>query len=194
MMQRGTNHIAVVISADAAADRLRGRLLHAGLEPASVTTHLRGLRRSLVLGTYNRATICITLDQPTLARYGDELHILLRDQRSFATTLTAIGITGRQPLTAEAAAVGCSVYLESIAQAVDAVCYFESVQAPLHPRCSGNWLLPQWMYELDRQRVGTANDFLPELPGNSPKKNRDSQDPDAQTRSTAAPPKGDESD
>ncbi len=156
-MQRDRDHLAVVISATEASDQLRSKLLEAGIAPAAVTTSLRGLRRLLVLGEVQRTTLCITLDQSTLQRHGDALRMLLQDQRGFATVLTAIGITGREPLTATAASLGCSVYIESFSQAVDAVCYFEAVHAPLHPRCSGSWLQPQWMADLDHLRVGAAS-------------------------------------
>lgn len=156
MLQRDPSHIAVVVSANPARDVLRRRLLDAGIAPAGITTSIRGLRRSLMLGEFERVTICVTLDVETLTRHGEALRTLLRDQRGFATTLTAIGITGRQPLSADAASIGCTIYLESLAHAVDAVCYFENTRAPVNPRCTGSWLHPQWIAELDEMRVGAA--------------------------------------
>jgi hypothetical protein len=124
-MQRVRTHLAVVVSATAKTDRLRCQLLDAGIPPGGITSHLRGLRRSLVLGEVDRVTLCIALDAHTLRRYGQDLRRLLDDQRSFASVITAIGLTLNEPLSAEAASLGCSVYLDDLDQAVEAVGYFE---------------------------------------------------------------------
>lgn len=124
-MQRARTHLAVVISASAKTDRLRCQLLDAGIPPAGVTSHLRGLRRSLVLGEVDRVTLCIALDAHTLKRYGEDLRRLIDDQRSFASMVTAIGLTLGEPLSADAASLGCAVYLDCLEQAVEAVSYFE---------------------------------------------------------------------
>lgn len=125
MKKRVRTHLAVVVSASAKTDALRCRLLEADLPPAGITSHLHGLRRALVLGEVDRVTLCIALDDATLARHSEELRRLIDDQRNFASTITAIGLTLGEPLTAHAASLGCSVYLDDLSQVVEAVNYFE---------------------------------------------------------------------
>jgi len=135
-MQRVQAHLAVFVSASDATQSLRHDLINAGIAPAALASHLRGLRRGLVLGEYERVTLCIALDRATLDRHGPMLRRLLEDRRSFPTTITAIGWTLGQALTAEAASLGCDVYLDDHEQVVDAVCFFERSTTVQNARCT----------------------------------------------------------
>lgn len=135
-MQRVQTHLAVVVSASETAQRLRCDLIEAGVAPSSLASHVRGLRRSLVLGEYERVTLCIDLDTLTLQRHADALRRLLRDRRSFPTTVTAIGITDGRPLSAQAASLGCDVYLDDLEQTIEAVCFFERSTNVHGARCT----------------------------------------------------------
>lgn len=143
-MQRVRTHLAVVVSATDKTDRLRSQLLDVGIPPAGITSHLRGLRRSLVLGEVDRVTLCIALDAETLKRYSEDLRRIIADQRSFSSVITAIGLTLGEPLSADAASLGCSVYLDDFHQVVEAVSYFEHCGTLRAPKRNVQGLADHW--------------------------------------------------
>ncbi|MDY7108275.1 MAG: hypothetical protein SYC29_06520, partial [Planctomycetota bacterium] len=64
-MEAVEDHLAVVIGASRTAEDLRRYLVRRGTPYTGVTTHLRGLRRGLLLGRPEMAIICVALNRST---------------------------------------------------------------------------------------------------------------------------------
>ena len=76
-MEERSSHLTVVVGASTLAEDLRRLLVQCGVAHAGVATHLRGLRKSMLLGENDLVIVCIALDQNTLQRHGDSLRRLL---------------------------------------------------------------------------------------------------------------------
>jgi hypothetical protein len=120
-MDGSVSHCTFVIGASDLADQLRRSLVQRKIPHAGVTTHLRGLRHSLVRGEHDVTVVCIAMDDGTLDRFGDELRSILMDYGCVDAGLCSIGLLPQAELTPEAASVGCNVFVHGIEKAVDAI-------------------------------------------------------------------------
>jgi hypothetical protein len=116
-MEERSSHLTVVIGASRVAEQLRRSLLRRQLSHSGISTHLRGLRRSLVLGENPLVVLCIALDEATLGRHGAVLKGLLADRRSFSCHFRSVGLLDGRGLTSAAAELGCDVYVNDLRQA-----------------------------------------------------------------------------
>lgn len=127
MTEERSPQFAVVIGASPLAEAVRRSFVRRGLPHAGTAAHLRGLRRSLVLGECESAVLCIALDEATLDQYGHALRGVLQDQSTFASPVCSVGILPNDRLTPELASLGCHVYVQSPGQATDVVRVFDEL-------------------------------------------------------------------
>ena len=119
-MEERSSQLTIVVGASSIAEALRRSLVRKGVAHAGVATHLRGLRRSLVLGETDLVILCIALDQATLNRHGDSLRRLLTDHHCLPRHVRSIGLLTEVGLTRQSAELGCDVYVHDSRAAVHA--------------------------------------------------------------------------
>ena len=120
-MEERSSHLTVVVGASTLAEDLRRLLVQCGVAHAGVATHLRGLRKSMLLGENDLVIVCIALDQNTLQRHGDSLRRLLADCHCFPQAVRSVGLLTEVGLTRDVADMGCDVYAHDTKQAANAV-------------------------------------------------------------------------
>ncbi len=120
-MEERSKHLIVVIGASKVAEQLRRSLVRQSMPHAGVTTHLRGLRRWMVLGQTDLVVVCIALNQQTLSRHGPAMQKLLADQQCFPQSVRSIGLLSDIGMTGDMAQLGCNVYVHDSKAAAEAV-------------------------------------------------------------------------
>jgi hypothetical protein len=122
-MEERADHLAVVIGASSIAEDLRRSLVQHGVKHAGVTSHLRGLRRTMVLPESNEelVVVCVSLDRTTLDRHGEDLRQLLADHHCSRRGIRSVGLLTGLGFTRDVAEMGCDVYVEDSGQAARAV-------------------------------------------------------------------------
>jgi hypothetical protein len=120
-MEERAGHLTVVIGASSIADELRRTLVQHDVAHAGVTTHIRGLRRSVVLGENDLVVVCIALDAHTLARHGNAVRQLLADHRCSPKPVRSVGLLSDIGLNRDAAELGCDVYVDDSSAAAKAI-------------------------------------------------------------------------
>ena len=120
-MEERSNHLTVVVGASAVAEELRRSLVQSGVTHAGITAHLRGLRKSMVLGENDLVVVCIALDQQTLARHGGSLRQLMADHHCFPQTMRTVGLLTDLGLTRDVAELGCDVFVHDTRDAASAI-------------------------------------------------------------------------
>jgi hypothetical protein len=120
-MEERANHLTVVIGASCIAEELRRTLVQHDVAHAGVSTHLRGLRKSMVLGENDLVVVCIALDRATLTRHGKAVRQLLCDHRCSPQPVRSVGLLTEIGLDREAAELGCDVYVDDSDQATKAI-------------------------------------------------------------------------
>jgi len=120
-MEEKRDHLTVVIGASGIAEELRRSLVQHKVAHAGVSNHLRGLRKSMVLGQNDLVVVCIALDRSTLSRHGRSLKTLLADNHCFPQAVRSVGLLTDIGLNRDAAEIGCDLYVDDSANAVSAV-------------------------------------------------------------------------
>lgn len=120
-MEERSSHLTIVVGASTIAEELRRSLVRHGVAHAGVATHLRGLRKSMLLGEESLVVVCIALDQATLLRHGEALRLLLADHHCFQRNVRSVGLLAGIGLTSDIAEMGCDVYVDDSKHAVKAV-------------------------------------------------------------------------
>src|SRR5262245_45800466 len=120
-MEERSSHLTIVVGASTIAEDLRRSLVRRRVAHAGVTTHLRGLRKSLVLGQDDLVVVCIALDRPTLTRHGEAVRRLLVDHRCLPKTVRSVGLLSELGLPRDVAVLGCDVYVHDSRQATSAI-------------------------------------------------------------------------
>lgn len=120
-MEEKRDHLTVVIGASGIAEELRRTLVQHNVAHAGVSNHLRGLRKSMVLGQNDLVVVCIALDRSTLSRHGRSLKTLLADNHCFPQMVRSVGLLTDMGLNRDAAEIGCDLYVDDSANAVSAV-------------------------------------------------------------------------
>jgi len=122
-MEERPNHLTVVIGASSVAEDLRRSLVQHGESHAGVTTHLRGLRRTMVLPRQQGelVVVCVSLDRSTLERHGSSIRRLLADHHGAPQTVRSVGLLTSVGFTREIAEMGFDVFVEDAGQAAKAV-------------------------------------------------------------------------
>jgi hypothetical protein len=122
-MEERPNHLTVVIGASSVAEDLRRSLVQHGESHAGVTTHLRGLRRTMVLPKKQDelVVVCVSLDRATMERHGSSVRRLLADHQGPRRCVRSVGLLASPGLTREMAEMGFDVFVEDAVQAVKAV-------------------------------------------------------------------------
>src|SRR5436190_3970175 len=133
-MEERRDHLTVVIGAAGIAEDLRRLLVRANLSHVGIATHLRGLRKSMIVERGDLVVVCIALDHPTLARHGNALRRLLADHECYPRAVRSVGLLTDIGLTRDAAEMGCDVYVDNSAQAADAVRMLARRWQRLHSR------------------------------------------------------------
>jgi hypothetical protein len=118
-MEAMGDHLAVVIGASRTAEQLRRYFVTRGTPYTGVATHLRGLRRGLLLGHPEMAFVCVALTRPTLDRHGEDLQRLMADLRGFPTPVHSIGLLPPSMLLSRVAHLGCNVYVGDLEEATE---------------------------------------------------------------------------
>jgi hypothetical protein len=118
-MEAVGDHFAVVIGASRTAEQLRRYFVTRGTPYTGVATHLRGLRRGLLLGRPEMAIVCVALNRPTLDRHGEDLQRLMADLRGFPTPVHSIGLVPPSTLLSHVAHLGCDIYVGGLEEATD---------------------------------------------------------------------------
>lgn len=134
MEERTPHPVMVIVGASESAEQLRRLLVRQNLPHVGVTSHLRGLRRMLALGSSEHIVLCIVLDRPTLARYGAELKQLLADRHGFAFRVGSVGLLPEPALAQRVASLGCDLYVQNPEQAAAAIALLsQTTAAPVTP-------------------------------------------------------------
>jgi len=120
-MEERSNHLTVVVGASAVAEELRRSLVQHGVAHAGVAAHLRGLRKSMVLGENDLVVVCISLDQPTLERHGGSLRQMMADHHCFPQAMRTVGLLTDLGLTRDVAELGCDVFVHDTKDAAKAI-------------------------------------------------------------------------
>jgi hypothetical protein len=120
-MERRAGQLTVVIGASSIAEQLRRTLVQHDVAHVGVSTHLRGLRRSMVMGRNELVVVCIALDQTTIARHGKAVRQLLADHHCRQQVVRSVGLLTDLGLNRDAAELGCDVYVDDSAQAAKAI-------------------------------------------------------------------------
>jgi hypothetical protein len=120
-MERRAGQLTVVIGASSIAEQLRRTLMQHDVAHVGITTHLRGLRRSMVMGQNELVVVCIALDQTTIARHGKAVRQLLADHHCRQQVVRSVGLLSDLGLNRDAAELGCDVYVDDSAQAAKAI-------------------------------------------------------------------------
>jgi hypothetical protein len=107
----------VLTGASPSIDAFRRKLIKRAIPHVSVGAHLRGLRRSLLLGRYDLAIVCVSLDEWTLQRFGLPMRQLLRDQHNLPTVVRSIGLIPDGRPSPGVAELGCDVLLRDAREA-----------------------------------------------------------------------------
>jgi len=113
--------LAVLVGTSKSTEELR-RLWRQRREPhlASVG-HLRGVRRCLTLGQAPLVVVCVALEEGTLNRHGEGLRRLLDDLHAMPGNVRSVGLLPSAGLTADAARLGCDVYVAGYRQSLNAI-------------------------------------------------------------------------
>ena len=122
-MEERSDHLTVVIGASSVAEELRRSLVQFGAAHAGVTTHLRGLRRSMVLPNKKDelVVVCVSLDRATLDRHGKAVRRLLAEHHTSPRGVRSVGLLTGMGLTREVAEMGFDVLVANCDQAIRAV-------------------------------------------------------------------------
>jgi len=166
-MEAMGDHLAIVIGASETAEKLRRFLVCHGTPHAGAASHLRGLRRGLLLGCPELAIVCVALNRATLSRHGQALNLLMADLKGFPSPIRSIGLVPRSTMTSRVAHLGCDVYVGSLDEATDVIRLLRKECLQDRVALRRTELLELW----GRQRSGSAiakpaiNDRnFPELP------------------------------
>jgi hypothetical protein len=110
-MALSSSNLMVIVGETPEAHELRRTFARDGIPYAGVTTHLTGLRRALVVGAFRRVVLCLSLDETTLHRHGEEIRQVLADRSSFEIGLCSVGLLVDRDMGSHRATLGCDVYL-----------------------------------------------------------------------------------
>jgi hypothetical protein len=143
-MEAKGDHLAVVIGASRTAEELRRYLVTCGTPCSGVANHLRGLRRSLLLGRPEMAVVCVALNRLTLERHGEELRRLVRDLRAFPTPIHTIGLVPPLTLMSRVVHLGCDIYVSSAGEARDVLGLLRRHRRRDHVTARRKELLEMW--------------------------------------------------
>jgi hypothetical protein len=146
-MEAREDHLAVVIGASPTAEQLRRYLVTCGTPYTGVSTHLRGLRRSLLLSQPEMAVVCVALSRSTLDRHGEDLCRLVRDLRGFPRPIHSVGLVPPSTLMSRVAHLGCDVYVGSLEEATDAISLLRRRWRRDHVAARREELLAMWAEE-----------------------------------------------
>jgi hypothetical protein len=120
-MEERSSHLTIVVGTSAIAEELRRSLVQRCVAHAGLTTHVRGLRRSIIVGENDLVVVCIALDSMTIERHGESLRNLLADHHCFPQTVLSVGLLTEIGLTSATAEMGCDLYVHDSQEAVKAV-------------------------------------------------------------------------
>jgi hypothetical protein len=155
-MEERSDQLVVVVGASCLAEQVR-RALSRGAHPvAGITSHLRGLRRLLVRGEFNRVDFFISLDDLTLRRHAVSVRQLIDDRVGFGSTVSVIGLLAHQTSSVRGATLGCDLYAVDARHAIRAMRSLQRLRSSDHQRSC--WTQPVAAHYSNRLTEGPLSD------------------------------------
>ncbi|MEM7213630.1 MAG: hypothetical protein AAF479_17395 [Pseudomonadota bacterium] len=121
-MEDRSSHLTVVVGHTALADDVRRQLVQHGVEHVGVSTHLRGLRSTMVKAEHDAVILCIVLDASTIRQFGPDLQRLLDDHRCYPAEVRSIGVLPHGDLHRDALTIGCDVFATQVSDVAEFAC------------------------------------------------------------------------
>ena len=118
-MPETRGQLAAVIGSSVTTEELRKCLGGSGVTLAGNPTHIRVLRRRMLLSQRETTILVVTLDSATLERYGRSLRDLVADLHTLPGDTYSVGVlaSATDQLSPSASAMGCDMYVVGSSEA-----------------------------------------------------------------------------